>query len=95
MYKACLSYPLRRRFGGPHSRFGEKKYLLPLQEIEQRFLGRPECSIPAPVLHYATYIKSRAKMDPFGMNRQRCAGTCANWTEWWAAGRAIYLSTAH
>jgi len=56
-------------------------YLLSLQGIEQRFLGRPDGSITAPVLHYATYIKSRAKMDPFGVNRQRCAGTCVNWTK--------------
>jgi len=85
MSKVSLSYPLNRRFGWPHSRFGEKKYLLPLQEIEQRFLGRPNRSIPAPVLHSAKYIKARAKMDPFGVNRQRCSGTCVNWTKWWAA----------
>ena len=105
-YKVCLSYPLNRRFGGPHSRlgrfggphsrlgrFGEKKYLLPLHDIEQRFLGRPDCSIPAPVLHCATYIKSRAKMDPFGVNCQRWAGNLCKLDQ--MVGRAIYLSTAH
>lgn len=96
MYKVCLSYPLNRRSGGPHShsgRFGEKKNILPLQEIEQRFLGRPERSIPAPVLHSATYIKFRAKMDPFGVHRQRCAGNLCKLDQ--MVGRAIYLSTAH
>ena len=48
-----LTCALDRRHGGPHRRYGhfvqEKKYFLPLQRIEHRFLGF-KANIPAAIL---------------------------------------------
>jgi len=87
-------YPLKRRLGGPQTRFGrcgEEKYLLSLTVIETQLSGCSDYSLLTIPTEPSLFILTVPQFTLQALRKASCPGSCPKWnkksSKWSAAGK--------